>query len=355
MHAAIANLTFGPEFEVLLPYRFTQSGAAAELSRLIGEYVHPRMEGAPAGAWKVVTDGSVRGRGVHGLEFVGPILSGDTGLASVAKVLAALRQMGATVNSTCGFHVHVGARDQGLDFFKTLVKLYSRYETAIDALMPVSRRGNEASYAKTVSLVSREAIDGARDLTSLGYAIARASGAAAVRYHKVNVLAFDKHKTVEFRQHAGTVDTAKATNWIVTCLRLVATAKAGKTGETGAQIVRAISWDLSRLAGKQAHVATLIARAEGATNEEIRAAYGYATISARKQLRDADLSYYVTRDSRTGKDRFHAIHGSAVTTDTATAAFPTTLDGFADLIEADADQRAFYATRARAAATAARA
>ena len=34
------------------------------------------------------------------------------------------------------------------------------------------------------------------------------------RYHKVNVMAFSSHKTIEFRHHSGTTDFNKIENWI---------------------------------------------------------------------------------------------------------------------------------------------
>jgi hypothetical protein len=129
----------------------------------------------------------------------------------------------------------------------------------------------------------------------------------------------------------------------MTCLRLVAAAQAGKTGETADTVARSIAWDaIAGLRGKQAHVSSLIARPQGATNEEIRVAFGYATISARKQLRDAGLPYRVTRDAVTGKDRFHAAPGAT----TAAAPAPLTLAGLADLIGSDDAEREYFSRRA---------
>jgi hypothetical protein len=353
MQASLAQFTFGPEFEVLLPQHFTQSGAARELSRLIGEPVHPRSADCPAGQWKVVTDGSVRGPGAVGLEFVGPILQGQTGIDRMVKVVDALRTMGATVNASCGFHVHVGGHDQSVGFFKNLVKLYAKFEDALDAIMPSTRRGNGCSryrYCRSVKLGAGR-IDSATSVFEIGRALQRASNADAPKYHKVNVMPHGK-PTVEFRHHAGTVDSAKAKNWVMTCLRLVLAAKEGKTGETGATAVQTIAWDLARLSGKQFHVATLVARPEGATNAEIRTAFGYATISAQKQLKDARLGYRTVRDRATGKDRFFAVLPTeTVQTETADAAFPSTLEGLADLLGSETAERAFFARRsARAAA-----
>jgi hypothetical protein len=347
MHASLSSLTFGPEFEVLLPRHFNQQTAARELSRLIGEPVHPQNAGCPAGQWKVVTDGSVHGIGCVGLEFVAPILQGQAGLDRVVKVLNALRTMGATINSSCGMHVHVGGHDRSLTFFQTLVKLYSHFEDAIDQLMPRARRGNTEEYCRSVKMCRN--VDAATTVDELGAMLARASHARSSKYHKVNVAPYGK-PTVEFRHHAGTVDPVKATNWITACLGMVRAAMDGKTGESGAVAMRAIAWDLARLSGKQLHCATLITRPEGATNEDIRAAYGYATISARKQLRDANITYTVARGRATGKDRFFAVQPTEVVDGNVDAAYPATLDGLADLIGAEDELRGFFHARAGRAA-----
>lgn len=343
MDLSLSSLTFGGEFEVLLPRHFTQSGAAAELGRILGEPVHPSMANCPAGQWKVVTDGSVHGPGCVGLEFVSPILQGQGGLDRIVAVTNALRQMGATVNRTCGFHVHVGGHGGSVEFMKTLVKLYGRFEDPIDSLMPTSRRGNAAQYCRSVKLVRN--VDAATSVAELGGMLARSSQAGSAKYHKVNVAPYGK-PTVEFRHHAGTVDGVKATNWITVCLRLVRAAMDGKTGESGAVAVRQIAWDFANLSGKALHCATLVARPEGATNEEVRAQFGHRVVSARRQLGEVGLAFRVARDRATGKDRFFAVLPTEPVADATDAAFPVTLDGLADLIGAESEVRDFFHARA---------
>jgi hypothetical protein len=346
MHSHLLPLTFGAEFEVILPRQFTQVSAAAEFARIMGQTAIATRRNTPAGQWKVIPDGSLSGHGTC-LEFVSPVLQGQDGLDNVVQAVNALRTMGATVNRSCGFHVHVGGHDQSVNFFKTLVKLYARYEDPIDSMMPSARRGNAAYYCRSVKMCP--SVDAAATVTELGSMLSRASQAGSAKYHKVNVAPYAK-PTVEFRHHAGTVDPVAAANWIITCLRLTRAAMDGKTGETGAAVVRQIQFDLSRLSGKQLHCCTLVARPEGATNEEIRAAYGYATISARKQLADAGLTYTVVRDRATGKDRFVANLPTETVGDATDAAFPVTLDGLADLIGAEPDVRAYFQARAGRAA-----
>jgi hypothetical protein len=238
-------------------------------------------------------------------------------------------------------HVHVGARNENLDFFKNLVKLYARFEEALDSIMPPSRRGNEAYYARTLKRTTQAAIDAANSVNQLSRAVWQSSGASQPRYHKVNLEAFAKHGTVEFRQHSGTVEAGRATNWIYTCLQLVASAKEGKIGVGSAA---RIAWDLTRLVGKQRHCAMLIARPQGATNQEIRDCFGYRTLSARTNLKKAGLAFREERDRASGKTRFFALLPTANTPADA-ADVPATLDGLATLIEATPEQKEYFARR----------
>jgi hypothetical protein len=324
MHASIANLTFGAEFEVILPSSLNRDSAAAAVTSASGIPVASRI--GSRDTWKVVSDGSLRG---NGLEFVSPVLKGAEGLEQVRKICAALVSIGADVNATCGFHVHVGARDQSNnpDFFKNLLKLYGRYEDAIDQFMPHSRRGNANRYCASIVQQS-QAIDRADDISGI-FAV------ATDRYRKVNLQAFRKHGTVEFRQHAGTVDADKATNWITVCLKLVAAAKAGKTGAASA-----IARDFSRLDAKARAVADAIAKPEGATADEIRTAHGFKALSIKRQAAIAGLQVRVVKSR--GKERFFLVAQTE-----PGRAVPATLAGLFEVIDATPEEAEFLRARAQ--------
>jgi hypothetical protein len=86
--------------------------------------VQPSPEAINA-VWRVVADGSVS----NGCEVVSPILSGNEGLQALQTVVRALKAAGATVNNTCGFHVHVDARDlKGAEVCNAVMR-YARFET----------------------------------------------------------------------------------------------------------------------------------------------------------------------------------------------------------------------------------
>ena len=66
--------------------------------------------------------------------------------------------------------------------------------------MPASRRDNR--YCRGLGHVSDEMIRSARTVDEL-------KGRIGDRYHKVNLEAYSRHKTVEFRQHSGTTNFTK--------------------------------------------------------------------------------------------------------------------------------------------------
>lgn len=104
---------------------------------------------ATRGYWKIVSDASVR----NGFEVVSPVLYGEEGLESVRAVVTALNDAGASVNKTCGFHVHFDARDLSVTSVKAIIMRYAAHETEIDAFMPPSRRADTNKYCLSIQRV----------------------------------------------------------------------------------------------------------------------------------------------------------------------------------------------------------
>lgn len=169
-------------------------------------------------AWKVTYDGSIS----NGCEIVSPILSGNEGLAEVTKVVKALRAAGAKIDRTCGFHVHVDARDlEGPELIHA-VKRYAKHERDIDAFMAPIRRESRSEWCQSmVELVPS---------LSRGLSF-NAEGVANIpqsRYYKLNLAAYVKHGTLEFRQHGGTLNLQKIKNWVVFCVNFVEDSRLSK-------------------------------------------------------------------------------------------------------------------------------
>jgi len=176
--------------------------------------------------WKITDDGSITGE--YSVELVSPILSGSAGLLEVAKVVKLMADAGAKVNKSCGFHVHVDAQDLSSN---TLVNVYRRYalhETQIDTFMQVSRRGNNNAYCKSTTTYLPRLNEATPNMSARKLAqlmderYERAMGAyVGGRYNKVNLCAYLRHGTIEFRHHGGTMNVDKVVNWIAFCVNFV--------------------------------------------------------------------------------------------------------------------------------------
>jgi len=230
--ASINSLSFGVELECLLPPNHTRETLAV-LVREAGidcqaeAYNHTVRSG-----WKIVTDASVGGGGSRGIELVSPILVGEDGFNQLRKVCLALTAVQAKITKTCGFHVHVDAREDSVDFFKNLVRLYASAEPVIDSFMAPSRRGSTNTFCQPVR-ISHDRMDLATTIDDVAYASGQMAGRHNYRnqsrYRKLNLQPYWQHGTVEFRQHQGTIDAQKADHWVRFCLRMVLAARAGRT------------------------------------------------------------------------------------------------------------------------------
>lgn len=167
--------------------------------------------------WKIVSDSTVRPNryqtGMTGFELVSPPMKGLDGMLEIKVVCEALRECGTQVNRTCGLHVHHDAGDLTGKDLVWLQRMYIRCETVIDGLHPQSRRGMN-QYCQSVK--------GYQDPQDLGHKINKMSIEDVLtyyhrydRYGKLNLLAYRRHGTVEFRQAAGTIDPKKILNWVV--------------------------------------------------------------------------------------------------------------------------------------------
>lgn len=153
--------------------------------------------------WKIVPDGSVSG----GFEVVSPILKGEAGIDEAEIVARALEDAGAYANRTCGFHVHFDANGMNTSHIKNIVRRYAAHEAEIDAFMPKSRRGNTNQYCQSLNGLLGQAFETAATTEQL-------VNHQPSRYYKVNLKSFQRHGTIEFRQHSGTVNAMKVSNWI---------------------------------------------------------------------------------------------------------------------------------------------
>lgn len=147
-----SEMTFGVEIETTVP-----AGAVS-----VGRYNNPlAVPGLPEG-WVCKGDGSIRATGGRvGCEFVSPILQGVEGLRSVVAALAAIRSVGAKVNPSCGFHVHVGFV-HNRPALERLTCLVANFEKAIYASTGTHQREHN-NFCRPIQAAGnvRNAIDSA--------------------------------------------------------------------------------------------------------------------------------------------------------------------------------------------------
>lgn len=227
--------TFGVEIEFISPSMMSGYDVAGRLTALSGlpcsflRYTHEvRSE------WKLVTDASVR----SGFELVSPPLSGEDGLSQVRTMMHALVEMGCSVDRSCGFHVHQNVRDLSYDQMVGVVAFYTQFESVIDLLHSPSRRGNLNTFC--VGRYWEDEQESARQLRSAAQSekanMWRFNYESSNRYRKVNTASFGRYGTIEFRQHAGTLNGEKAVNWILLTQLFVTKAMAGVSLGTRAKV-----------------------------------------------------------------------------------------------------------------------
>lgn len=163
-----------------------------------------------------MTDGSIRNAQGYSdsgcIECVTPVLKGRNGLASLKKACATLNAAGAKVNRTTGLHVHIGAKDLTGEQYVSVFVNYQMLETLIDSFMAGSRRANNNTYCMTLRGKRLANCHTQEDvLNAFGND----------RYYKVNACSWSRHRTIEFRQHQGSTDYEKISNWISFCAKLV--------------------------------------------------------------------------------------------------------------------------------------
>lgn len=156
--------------------------------------------------YKVISDSSLYGANAN--EVVSPVLKSSNGFASLKKVTEALSEIGATVNKSCGLHVHIGAADLTEEQYCNVFKNYYQLQALIDSFLAPSRR--DAYYAK--HLTHRIMDCHTRREVMLSH---------SNRYWVVNHCAYDRHQTIEFRQHQGSTNFTKIQNWVKFCAKLV--------------------------------------------------------------------------------------------------------------------------------------
>lgn len=161
--------------------------------------------------YKFVSDSSIRGE--NPIECVSPVLTGKNGMKSLENCCKSLNEANAQVNVSTGLHVHIGAQNLSDEAYINVFKNYQKLERLIDTFMARSRRANNSQWCRSL-----QGKDFSFCMTKGDVEDAMNSD----RYYKVNACSYLRHKTIEFRQHQGSTDFEKISNWVNFCAKLVA-------------------------------------------------------------------------------------------------------------------------------------
>lgn len=190
-----SELTFGIEIETTIPRGVCRVGPHGD------GYDIPQLPG-----WKADCDSSIRvsDHEREACEFVSPVFRGSEGLSQLLSDLAFIKSLGATVNASCGLHIHVGFDKSDAGNSVKLATLVSNFEKAI--------------YAST-GTKNRERGRWCEGLNRYGNAEAALRGSRAMRYHVANFAT--TKPTVEIRAFSATLNPVKLVGYVQLCLGLV--------------------------------------------------------------------------------------------------------------------------------------
>jgi Putative amidoligase enzyme len=229
---------FGVEFELVVPNGirdgFSCEWVARELTKLGIQTVFVGYSHETTDAWKVVTDASLSALPLDlCFELVSPILIGEAGLEAIRLMLESVRKIGISINSTCGFHVHVDAEHRqgpeatplsSLAGLKRVVQCFLALENAFDSLVSrdtsqtaTRRRANLHEYCKSNSLAlgplsNKQRWSKIEESRSLKHLV-NLVNPNLDRYRKLNLTNLVHHsraRTCEFRQHGGVAELLAA-------------------------------------------------------------------------------------------------------------------------------------------------
>ena len=219
--------------------------------------------------WKTVSDASLNAP--KSFELVSPPMPLTEDSLNEVKAVCNLLESDPQVkiNRSCGLHVHIEATALTPKHIASVIRRYQDNESTIDSWMPQSRRKSNNFYCKSIRSKSIPE-------NPTRYEIANCLGQqGAGRYYKVNPKPYITYGTIEFRQHSGTVNAAKVTNWIRFCGQFV---EASRPVETTVEATSVIE----ELNGRAQEVAREIATQDGtATLESLALALGTTTGAVR--------------------------------------------------------------------------
>ncbi|MCJ1300880.1 hypothetical protein MMC08_003679 [Hypocenomyce scalaris] len=214
---------------------------------------HPNIDNTDN--WTVSQDGSVKldygelppqlvGCDWFPLELKSPAYPySSKALTEVRRAVEVVRGKFRTIiNNTCGIHIHLGNHDRGFDLetVKNLALLVTVFERQFNQLHPPHRISAYCCEAPTLRFPSHniwevaraiEAIPSIEDFVYLFCTGGPAEGIKKDHAYNLCNLHYTGRRTIEFRQHTGTLDTDAILAWInMTCKLVIASHEVGPVG-----------------------------------------------------------------------------------------------------------------------------
>lgn len=193
------------------------------------------QENGNGNLWVSENDGSLSGEASigpngRGHEVISPVLRGVNGLTQARMVMKSLSRAGAKINKSCGLHVTVGVTNTSARFRRMgkgrqaqaigrIVDLYDYFmDAGFNSLVSESRRPGSPSQS---GYAGRFNIHGGQSFGVRGQESAKELLRNGIGRGVLNIGNFTSNGTIEFRQHNGTLNGAKITNWALLCGRIV--------------------------------------------------------------------------------------------------------------------------------------
>ena len=227
----------GCEFEMTVP--LVGSGTGTDVQNTLANvltangllstarsYSHSRL--AEPVELAVEYDSSIRGESLysgitwHSVELKTNILNGlDDFERIVPKALSICSYMGARVNKSTGFHLHIGLPEvvQKPTVLKSLVNLFYRFEPVIYGLVAPSRSNN--AYTMALDFDTVKQLQKCRAVSSFRTRLLNWNRKTGINLTHVFSGSYSSGPRIEFRYHQGTLAVEKARHWVRFILQMV--------------------------------------------------------------------------------------------------------------------------------------
>lgn len=186
----------------------------------------------------VKPDSSLRFRNYYGAEVVTPVLQGEDTYRVIRAILKTLNgRTSASVNKSCGFHLHLDVADYSLTDWKAFICRYLRAERRIFSTIAPSRFYGHFSVPLFRQLESRMGFNSptsdclieryCREIWDCNSLRDIYSLFGHTRYTAINIepVATGLRTAIEFRMHNGTLCPDKAIAWAEFWLAFIGNAK----------------------------------------------------------------------------------------------------------------------------------